>query len=80
MFGDHSLDFTLVDFKVDNLGTLENTCPRHPRTLRQGLCDIRGVRLTISWHKRRPDHIVDVHQWPQILRFFRGQQVHLQPE
>ena len=51
--------------------------PRHPRAARKALGDVGRVGLPVSWQISRPHQIVDRHQRPQILRLFRGEQVHL---
>ena len=51
-----------------------------PGALGQGLGNVRGVHLPVARQEGGTDQIVRIHDRPEVLRLFRGQELHFQPE
>ena len=78
--GFHPPNAAILDDNAGDRRILENLHPRHPRATGKGLGDVRRVGLAVGRQVGGTDQIVDGHQGPKVLCFFRGQEVHLQPE
>ena len=80
MLGHDATNAPVLDIDRKNRRVLEDLDARHARTLGECLRHVGGIGLAVGRQERRPHHIVDLHQRPEILRLLRAQQMHFETE
>ena len=80
LVGYHRPDHAFLDLDALNLGVLTDRGAGHARAAGEGHRDVARVRLAVGGQEGGAHHVVDLHQWPQLLSLSRREQVHLQSE
>ena len=75
-----ALDDAFLHGNAGHLRVFKDPCTGHPGTLGKRLGDIGGICLPIGRQKCSAHNIINGHQGPKILCFFRGEQLHVEPE